>query len=111
MSFGEVLGSGPFFKASVVNLAPGQFSQPFIDSAFSDPGLGSYKKLVIADGRLVGAVLFGDTADGLWYLELIRSGASIEAIRDDLMFGRAMAERSMPERLLPERLMPKNLAA
>ena len=57
----------------------------------SDPGLGSYKKLVIADGRLTGAVLFGDTADGLWYLELIRSGASIEAIREDLMFGRALS--------------------
>jgi len=65
----------------------------------SDPGLGSYKKLVIADGRLAGAVLFGDTADGLWYLELIRSGASIEAIRGDLMFGRALAERSMPKNL------------
>jgi phospholipid/cholesterol/gamma-HCH transport system substrate-binding protein len=39
MSFGEVLGSGPFFKASVVNLAPGQFSQSFIDAAFSDLGL------------------------------------------------------------------------
>ncbi len=39
MSFGEVLGSGPFFKASVVNLAPGQFSQPFVDAAFSDLGL------------------------------------------------------------------------
>jgi nitrite reductase (NADH) large subunit len=59
----------------------------------SDPGLGSYKKLVIADARLVGAVLFGDTDDGLWYLDLIRSGAPIEAIRDDLMFGRALAER------------------
>ena len=32
MSFGEVLGAGPFFKASLVNLAPGQFSQPFIDA-------------------------------------------------------------------------------
>lgn len=39
MSFGEVLGAGPFFKASVVNLIPGQFSQPFIDAAFSDLGL------------------------------------------------------------------------
>ena len=39
MSFGEVLGAGPFFKASLVNLAPGQFSQPFIDAAFSDLGL------------------------------------------------------------------------
>ncbi|MEI8276605.1 MAG: FAD-dependent oxidoreductase [Hyphomicrobiales bacterium] len=65
----------------------------------SDPGLGSYKKLVIADNRLVGAVLFGDTADGLWYLELIRSGASIAAIRDDLVFGRALAERAKPKML------------
>jgi phospholipid/cholesterol/gamma-HCH transport system substrate-binding protein len=39
MSFGEVLGSGPFFKAALVNLAPGQFVQPFIDAAFSDLGL------------------------------------------------------------------------
>jgi phospholipid/cholesterol/gamma-HCH transport system substrate-binding protein len=39
MSFGEVLGSGPFFKAALVNLLPGQFVQPFIDSAFSDLGL------------------------------------------------------------------------
>ena len=62
---------------------------------FSDPGLGSYKKLVVAGGRLAGAVLFGDTADGLWYLDLIRSGASIEAFRDDIVFGRALSERSM----------------
>ena len=65
----------------------------------TDPGLGTYKKLVIADGKLVGAVLFGDTGDGLWYLDLIRSGASIEAIRDDLMFGRALAERAHPKDL------------
>jgi nitrite reductase (NADH) large subunit len=59
----------------------------------SDPGLGTYKKLVIAQDRLVGAVLCGDTADGLWYLELIRSGADTERFRDDLMFGRALALR------------------
>jgi len=62
----------------------------------SDPGIGLYKKLVIADGRLVGAVLFGDTADGLWYFDLIRSGADIETMRDDLAFGRALAERTQP---------------
>jgi nitrite reductase (NADH) large subunit len=60
---------------------------------FSDRGLGTYRKLVIADGRVVGAVLYGDTADALWYLDLIRSGAAIDAIREDLIFGRALAER------------------
>ena len=58
----------------------------------SDPGFGIYKKLVIAGGTVTGAVLFGDTADGLWYLDLIRSGANIDAIREDLAFGRALAD-------------------
>lgn len=39
MSLGESVSSGPFFKAYVVNLFPGQFVQPFIDAAFSDLGL------------------------------------------------------------------------
>ena len=60
----------------------------------SDPGAGVYKKLVVADDRLIGAVLFGDTADGLWYLDLIRSGSSVERLRDDLVFGRALATRA-----------------
>jgi len=60
---------------------------------FSDPGLGVYKKLVLRDGRLTGAVLFGDTADGLWYLDLIRSGAPVAAFRDDLAFGPPSARR------------------
>jgi nitrite reductase (NADH) large subunit len=59
----------------------------------ADPGLGLYRKLVLAGERLVGAVLYGDTADALWYLELIRSGAAIEPFRADLVFGRALAER------------------
>jgi phospholipid/cholesterol/gamma-HCH transport system substrate-binding protein len=39
MSLGEALSSGPFFKAYVANLLPGQFVQPFVDAAFSDLGL------------------------------------------------------------------------
>lgn len=38
-SLGESVGSGPFFKAYLANLLPGQFVQPFIDAAFSDLGL------------------------------------------------------------------------
>ena len=39
LSLGESVSSGPFFKAYVANLLPGQFLQPFIDAAFSDLGL------------------------------------------------------------------------
>jgi nitrite reductase (NADH) large subunit len=53
---------------------------------------GIYKKLAIAGGCLTGAVLVGDTQDALWYLELIRSGAPVDGIRADIMFGRSLAE-------------------
>src|SRR6266403_976115 len=59
----------------------------------SDQGLGTYRKLVIAGDRVVGAVLYGDTADSFWYLDLIRSGAAIDSVREDLIFGRALGKR------------------
>jgi nitrite reductase (NADH) large subunit len=59
---------------------------------FNDERRGTYKKLVVADGRLTGAVLVGDTQDALWYLELIRTIAPIETIRGDMMFGRTLAQ-------------------
>jgi nitrite reductase (NADH) large subunit len=57
----------------------------------NDARRGAYKKLVIADGRLTGAVLIGDTADALWYLELIRTREPIAKIRGEMMFGRSLA--------------------
>jgi phospholipid/cholesterol/gamma-HCH transport system substrate-binding protein len=39
LALGESLGSGPFFKAYLSNLLPGQFVQPFVEAAFSDLGL------------------------------------------------------------------------
>jgi nitrite reductase (NADH) large subunit len=57
----------------------------------SDIRRGTYKKLVIAQGRLTGAVLIGDTADALWYLDLIRERRPIAAIRREMMFGRTFA--------------------
>lgn len=53
----------------------------------SDPFDGVYKKLVLKDGKLVGACLYGDTADGGWYFQLLREGRSVADIRDQLMFG------------------------
>jgi nitrite reductase (NADH) large subunit len=58
----------------------------------SDISGGTYKKLVISQGRLTGAVLIGEVADALWYLELIRKRLPIAAIRKDMMFGRSLPE-------------------
>ncbi|EIG57671.1 MULTISPECIES: NAD(P)/FAD-dependent oxidoreductase [unclassified Bradyrhizobium] len=60
----------------------------------SDRRRGTYKKLVIAAGRLTGALLIGDTVDALWYLELIRNREKVAAIRADMIFGRALARPS-----------------
>jgi nitrite reductase (NADH) large subunit len=57
------------------------------DITLSDPISGVYKKLVIRDNKLVGACLFGDTADGAWYFNLLREGREIDQIRDSLIFG------------------------
>ena len=57
----------------------------------SDVKRATYKKLVLADGRLTGAVMIGDVADALWYLDLIRSRNAVGPIRRALMFGRALA--------------------
>lgn len=45
MSLGESVSSGPFFKAYLANLLPGQFVQPFVDAAFSDLGLDPHTLL------------------------------------------------------------------
>jgi len=57
----------------------------------SDVRHGTYKKLVISEGRLAGAVLVGDVESALWYLELIRNREPVARIRRDMMFGRAVA--------------------
>ncbi|KPF50691.1 nitrite reductase [beta proteobacterium AAP121] len=57
------------------------------DIVLSDPYAGVYKKLVIRDDKLVGACLYGDTADGSWYFKLLRDGRSVADIREKLMFG------------------------
>jgi len=48
---------------------------------------GQYRHLLVRDNRLVGAVLLGETANAPWYLNLIRDGASVAALRHALPFG------------------------
>ncbi|MBW7057582.1 nitrite reductase large subunit NirB [Paracoccus bogoriensis] len=57
------------------------------DIVFRDPARGVYKRLVIEQDRLIGAVMYGDTADGSWFFGLIKDATSIAPMRDTLIFG------------------------
>uniref|UniRef100_UPI00336598AF (2Fe-2S)-binding protein n=1 Tax=Candidatus Albibeggiatoa sp. nov. BB20 TaxID=3162723 RepID=UPI00336598AF len=59
------------------------------DIIFQDPSLGVYKKLVIEDNKIIGAVLYGATLDGSWYFQLMRDETDISSMRDKLLFGQA----------------------
>jgi nitrite reductase (NADH) large subunit len=59
------------------------------DLVLRDAKQGIYKRLVVDDNRVRGAVLYGDTRDSHWYLELINGRQDISAIRDGLLFGEA----------------------
>jgi len=61
---------------------------------FRDPERGVYKKLIIRDDRLVGAVLLGDAADGAWYASLIEDRVPVDSFRDRIMFGRAFVDEA-----------------
>jgi nitrite reductase (NADH) large subunit len=54
-----------------------------------DPGASVYKKLVIRDNRVIGAVLYGDTTDGAWYFQLMRDETDIRDLREHILFGEA----------------------
>ncbi len=57
------------------------------DIVLHDPGLGIYKRVVVRDDKVVGAVMIGDTADGSWYFKLLKDQQDISNIRDHLLFG------------------------
>jgi nitrite reductase (NADH) large subunit len=61
---------------------------------FHDPENGVYKKLVLRNDRIVGTVLYGDIADGAWYVELMQRQEQVGGMRDWLLFGRDIAERN-----------------
>ncbi len=61
------------------------------DIVLRDASRGVYKRVVVKDDRIVGAVLYGDTGDGGWYFDLLKRGENIAPIRDMLIFGQSFA--------------------
>ncbi|MFM0214622.1 MULTISPECIES: NAD(P)/FAD-dependent oxidoreductase [Paraburkholderia] len=62
------------------------------DLVLRDPRRGVYKRLVIEDNRVIGAVLYGDVKEGAWYFDLIQSRTDISSLRSHLLFGKTLCE-------------------
>ncbi|WJS83809.1 nitrite reductase large subunit NirB [Paracoccus sp. TOH] len=59
------------------------------DIVFRDPGRGIYKRLVLENDRIIGVVMYGDTADGNWFYGLMKDETDVSGMRDTLIFGPA----------------------
>ncbi|HWV00009.1 MAG TPA: nitrite reductase large subunit NirB [Devosia sp.] len=61
------------------------------DIVLRDGARGIYKRVVLRENRIIGAVLYGDTADGGWYFDLLKKEEDVAEIRDVLIYGHAFA--------------------
>ena len=59
-----------------------------------DAKRGLYKKVILRDDKIVGSVLYGNVADGPWYVQLMRDKVDVSSFRDQIVFGRAFAEQA-----------------
>jgi nitrite reductase (NADH) large subunit len=71
VSMGDFLGKGPGAESLV----------------YMDTGTASYKKVVICDNRVVGAIFLGDGDESGEIQEMIRSGMEVSGKRTDLLVG------------------------
>jgi nitrite reductase (NADH) large subunit len=91
---GRYTGSVTSTKLKVTGIdlfSAGNFmgGEGFDEIVLNDPSGGVYKKLVLKNDTLVGAVMYGDTADGAWYFQLVKDAKDIREVRDTLMFGQS----------------------
>jgi len=92
LGYARYQGSVTSTKLKVTGIdlfSAGEFNEQDGDEVLllQDTSAGSYKKLVIRDNRIRGAVLYGDTIDGSWYFQLLREGTSIADFRKTVLFG------------------------
>ena len=78
------------------------------DIVFRDPARGVYKRLVIDGDTLVGAVMYGDTADGNWFFGLIKDGIDITPMRETLIFGPAYQGGTQSDPLAAVAALPRD---
>ncbi|HEY7384733.1 MAG TPA: nitrite reductase large subunit NirB, partial [Beijerinckiaceae bacterium] len=71
---------------SLGDFADGEDRQEIV---LRDAAAGVYKRLVLKENRIIGTVLYGDTADGAWFNDLKKRQVDISDMRDTLIFGQA----------------------
>ncbi|WP_309085883.1 nitrite reductase large subunit NirB [Chelativorans sp.] len=54
-----------------------------------DASAGIYKRLVLKENHILGAVLYGETADGAWFFDMLRKNTDVSEMRETLIFGQA----------------------
>ncbi|HBF32621.1 nitrite reductase large subunit NirB [Rhizobium sp.] len=54
-----------------------------------DASSGIYKRLILKENKIIGAVLYGETGDGSWFFDLMKRGTDISQMRDTLIFGQS----------------------
>jgi len=95
---GEAVTYTPLTDATALKIAgAGAWSGGEIDAVdaenlvYSDPDTAEYRRFILRDQRLIGAVLYGETSDAPWYKSLL--GQNVQAMRRTLAFGRAYAPK------------------
>lgn len=93
-SFAQYKGSVTSTKLKVTGIdlfSAGNFigDESTEDIILNDVGAGVYKRVVLKDNKIEGAVMYGDTMDGAWYFQMMRDGTDVSAFRDNLLFGQS----------------------
>ena len=57
-----------------------------------DKRRGSYRKLVMRGGQVIGTVLYGNVTDGDWYFDIIKRGTDVSDFADRMILGRAATQ-------------------
>ncbi|MEL7175042.1 MAG: nitrite reductase large subunit NirB [Pseudomonadota bacterium] len=78
------------------------------DIVFRDPARGVYRRLVIEDNAVIGAVMYGDTADSNWFFSLIKDKTDIAEMRETLIFGPAYQGGDTADPLLAVAALPRD---
>jgi nitrite reductase (NADH) large subunit len=54
-----------------------------------DASAGVYKRVILRENKIIGTVLYGETADGAWFNDLKKKQTDISAMRETLIFGQS----------------------